>query len=110
MYRFPLKASRNNPVPKDVEFYMDLMMNKPVVIFPNGKISRKIGIFCTKLRKKGILHISTDEFLHEPIGILKINNVIRPNSVIKNKGRTIEYIFEDTFLPKVDIPEEMDIF
>ena len=107
MYRFTLKASRNKPVPKDVEFYMDELINNPFVIFPNTEISWKLGLFCKELRRRKILHISSDERLKEPIGILKINNAIRPNSVVKHKSKTIDYIFSDTLLPKI---KEMDIY
>lgn len=110
MYTFPLKASRHKPVPKIIEYYMDRLINEPFVILPDTNISWKLGVYAKELRERGLLHISSDLKLKEPIAILKINNALRPNAVTKRKGKTIEYIFEDTLLPKVELPEiDLDI-
>ena len=68
-------------------------------------MSFKLGKYTNELRNNGLLHLSTDTRLGEPIAILKINNYVRPNAVKKKKGFTIQYIFEDTFIPRFNIPK-----
>ena len=109
MYVFPLKRSKHAPVPKEIEFYMDKLINEPFVILPDPNLSWKLGVYAKELRERGILHLSSDIKLNEPIAVLKINNALRPNSVKKRKGKTIEYIFQDTLLPKIDLPD-LDIY
>lgn len=98
MYEFLLKRSRHSPVPKDIELLIDKMLNRPFVRIPDGQTNRKLGIYAGELKDKGILRTYNGN--NEIIACLTINNYVKPNSVIKELGRTPKYRFLETLTPK----------
>jgi len=106
MYVFALKSSRHKPVPKEIENMLDVLISEPYVILTDPNLSWKLGHYAKDLRDRKLLHVSSDLKLKESIAILKVNNYYRPNIVKKRRnGKTIEYIFEDTLIPKAKFPE-----
>ena len=78
----------------DVEEMMDDLISNPMIIIKNKQKARKLGQIAKPLRDEKILHISPDKVLNESVAFLKCNNVIKPNSVVKHKGKHIKYEFD----------------
>lgn len=91
MYKFSIKAS----LPR-IETVMDKLWKEPYVILKDPIVARNLGVYAKPLRKNKILHISQDKRTKETIAVLK------RKPVQKKRGRKVDYIFEDTFLPKID--------
>ena len=104
VYVFRLKRSRHRPPPQDVERILDLLIMKPFVEIPTMS-SKKLGQYTSELKNKGLLRIYWNKDANESIARLKINNFVRPNSVFKKQGKFTEYVFEDTLIPKKELPD-----
>jgi len=104
MYIFNLKHS----IPK-VEAIMDELMDAPYIRLPSDpKTTRKFGIYIKPLKEQGFLKIystPSHDSAYEAIAVLKINNFHKPNNMMKRNGKRIEYIFEDTLIPKTKLPK-----
>jgi hypothetical protein len=98
MYTFRLKRSASD----DVEQLLDTLIDNPLVILRNDKLARKLGIYAKSLRDEKILHISPDKKLNETVVFLKCNNYIKPKSIVKKKGKRIEYVFNDILVPNLE--------
>ena len=94
MYTFKMKTKYN-----DVEDMLDRMMSKPLILIKEPGKARKLGQIAKPLRDARILHISPDDKLGESVAFLKVNNVIKPKSVKKKKGKRIEYKFDNMLIP-----------
>lgn len=95
MYTFKMKPSL-----PDIEKMMDDLINKPLIKIDDKNNAKKLGKYAKPLRERKVLTIAQDKRLNETIAYLKCNNVIRPGSVTKKKGRKIEYIFDDLLIPR----------
>ena len=81
-----------------------LLIMKPFVEIPTMS-SKKLGQYTSELKNKGLLRIYWNKDANESIARLKINNFVRPNSVFKKQGKFTEYVFEDTLIPKKELPD-----
>ena len=103
VYVFGLKRSRHKAVPANIEKIFDELINKPFIVLPDTSYNKKLGVYGSELRKMGLLHVSTDFLSNEPVAYLKINNYIKPGSIVKKSGKRVEYIFENLFIPNIKI-------
>lgn len=95
MYTLKLKNSL-----QDMEKMMDDLINKPLIRINDKNNAKRLGRYAKPLRERKVLTIAKDKRLNETIAYLKCNNVLRPGSVRKKKGRKIEYIFDDLLIPR----------
>lgn len=96
MYRLPIP--RNMP---DVEAFIDLCIQEPIVRIPTANFSRNIGRITNRLRDDGVLGIYHDDRTGESIAHLKVLEATK----FLGRGRNIEYVFGDKIkLPTIRIP------